>query len=95
MSKFLWSISISNDLTIMQVFIINSYVINSLFMLLDGKFHLLPTGELLIHNLQESDESQSFRCRSMHRLTRQVVVSSPTRLRINCKYKYLLNLVLI
>ncbi|XP_039229545.1 Down syndrome cell adhesion molecule-like protein Dscam2 isoform X7 [Drosophila yakuba] len=49
----------------------------------DGKFHLLPTGELLIHNLQESDESQSFRCRSMHRLTRQVVVSSPTRLRIN------------
>lgn len=51
----------------------------------DGKFHLLPTGELLIHNLQESDESQSFRCRSMHRLTRQVVVSSPTRLRINCE----------
>uniref|UniRef100_A0A1B0A6X5 Ig-like domain-containing protein n=1 Tax=Glossina pallidipes TaxID=7398 RepID=A0A1B0A6X5_GLOPL len=51
----------------------------------DGKFHLLPTGELLIHNLQETDESQSFRCRSMHRLTRQVVVSSPTRLRINCK----------
>ncbi|KAL9905343.1 Down syndrome cell adhesion molecule 2 isoform 4-T7 [Glossina fuscipes fuscipes] len=49
----------------------------------DGKFHLLPTGELLIHNLQETDESQSFRCRSMHRLTRQVVVSSPTRLRIN------------
>ncbi|XP_030081813.1 Down syndrome cell adhesion molecule-like protein Dscam2 isoform X1 [Drosophila hydei] len=49
----------------------------------DGKFHLLPTGELLIHNLQESDESQSFRCRSMHRLTRQVLVSSPTRLRIN------------
>ncbi|XP_055845688.1 cell adhesion molecule Dscam2 isoform X7 [Episyrphus balteatus] len=49
----------------------------------DGKFHLLPTGELLIHNLQDSDESQSFRCRSMHRLTRQVVVSSPTRLRIN------------
>lgn len=53
--------------------------------LTDGKFHLLPTGELLIHNLQESDESQSFRCRSMHRLTRQVVVSSPTRLRINCE----------
>lgn len=54
----------------------------------DGKFHLLPTGELLIHNLQESDESQSFRCRSMHRLTRQVVVSSPTRLRINCEYTH-------
>lgn len=43
----------------------------------------MPTGELFIHNLQHSDELQSFRCRCMHKLTRQVVISSPARLRVN------------
>uniref|UniRef100_A0A6B2E762 Putative down syndrome cell adhesion molecule 2 isoform r n=1 Tax=Phlebotomus kandelakii TaxID=1109342 RepID=A0A6B2E762_9DIPT len=49
----------------------------------DGKFHLLPTGELLIHNLEYSDEYPTYRCRTMHRLTRQVVVSSATKVRIS------------
>jgi len=49
---------------------------------LDGKYHLLPTGELLVHNLEYSDQFPPFRCRTMHRLTRQVVVSSPANVRI-------------
>ncbi|XP_037034782.1 Down syndrome cell adhesion molecule-like protein Dscam2 isoform X7 [Bradysia coprophila] len=49
----------------------------------DGKFHLLPTGELLIHNLEYNDRFPSYRCRTMHRLTRQVVVSSPGKVRMN------------
>ncbi|XP_055378995.1 cell adhesion molecule Dscam2 isoform X4 [Condylostylus longicornis] len=48
----------------------------------DGKFHLLPTGELLIHDLDYSDRTHPFRCRTMHRLTRQVVMSSPAKVRI-------------
>lgn len=47
----------------------------------------MPTGELFIHNLQHSDELQSFRCRSMHKLTRQVVISSPARLRVNGNFQ--------
>lgn len=49
----------------------------------DGKFHLLPTGELLIHNLEYNDRFASYKCRTMHRLTRQVVVSSTTKVRVN------------
>lgn len=48
----------------------------------DGKFHLLPTGELLVHSLEFSDQFLSYKCRTMHRLTRQVVVSSPANIRI-------------
>jgi hypothetical protein len=48
----------------------------------DGKYHLLPTGELLVHNLEFTDQFPSFRCRTMHRLSRQVVVSSPANVRI-------------
>ncbi|XP_043277030.1 Down syndrome cell adhesion molecule-like protein Dscam2 isoform X3 [Venturia canescens] len=48
----------------------------------DGKFHLLPSGELLVHSLEFSDQFLSYRCRTMHRLTRQVVVSSPANIRI-------------
>ncbi|XP_017758317.1 PREDICTED: Down syndrome cell adhesion molecule-like protein Dscam2 isoform X12 [Eufriesea mexicana] len=49
---------------------------------MDGKFHLLPTGELLVHSLEFSDQIHGYRCRTMHRLTRQVVVSSVANVRI-------------
>jgi hypothetical protein len=52
------------------------------FFVPDGKYHLLPTGELLVHNLDYSDQFPAFTCRTMHRLTRQVVVSSPANVRI-------------
>ncbi|XP_076273020.1 Down syndrome cell adhesion molecule 2 isoform X2 [Rhynchophorus ferrugineus] len=48
----------------------------------DGKFHQLPSGELLIHNLEFSDQFPTYRCRTMHRLSRQVVVSSAANVRI-------------
>ncbi|XP_026669178.1 Down syndrome cell adhesion molecule-like protein Dscam2 isoform X9 [Ceratina calcarata] len=48
----------------------------------DGKFHLLPTGELLVHSLDFSDQIHGYRCRTMHRLTRQVVVSTVANVRI-------------
>ncbi|XP_065348547.1 cell adhesion molecule Dscam2 isoform X2 [Cloeon dipterum] len=47
----------------------------------DGKFHMLPTGELLIHGVDSSDQFPSYRCRTMHKLTRQVVTSSSTLIR--------------
>ncbi|XP_046679180.1 Down syndrome cell adhesion molecule-like protein Dscam2 isoform X2 [Homalodisca vitripennis] len=48
----------------------------------DGKFHVLPSGELLVHNVEFSDQFPSYRCRTRHRLTRQVEVSSPANVRI-------------
>ncbi|XP_050300550.1 cell adhesion molecule Dscam2 isoform X1 [Anthonomus grandis grandis] len=48
----------------------------------DGKFHQLPSGELLIHNLEFSDQFPTYRCRTMHRLSRQVVVSSAANVNI-------------
>lgn len=48
----------------------------------DGKFHQLPSGELLIHNLEFSDQFPSYRCKTMHRLSRQIVVSSSANIRI-------------
>ncbi|KAK9876828.1 hypothetical protein WA026_015065 [Henosepilachna vigintioctopunctata] len=48
----------------------------------DGKFHQLPSGELLIHNIEFTDQFPAYRCRTMHRLSRQVIVSSPANIRI-------------
>lgn len=59
-----------------------TYKIISLWRFTDGKFHQLPSGELLIHNLEFSDQFPMYRCRTMHRLSRQVVVSSPASVRI-------------
>lgn len=55
----------------------------------DGKYHLLPTGELLIHNLDYTDRYATYRCRTMHRLTRQVVVSSSAKIRMNGERAFL------
>ncbi|XP_046394996.1 Down syndrome cell adhesion molecule-like protein Dscam2 isoform X2 [Ischnura elegans] len=48
----------------------------------DGKFHVLPSGDLLVFNVDFSDQFHSFRCRTIHRLTRQVVVSSAATIRV-------------
>lgn len=53
-----------------------------LLLLADGKFHQLPSGELLIHNLEFSDQFATYRCRTMHRLSRQVVISSAANVNI-------------
>ncbi|XP_073976308.1 Down syndrome cell adhesion molecule 2 isoform X2 [Rhodnius prolixus] len=42
----------------------------------DGKYHVLPSGELLIHSVQESDERPRYRCRTRHRLTKHLESSS-------------------
>lgn len=52
----------------------------------DGKYHLLPSGELLIHNLEYNDRYASYRCRTMHKLTRQVVISNSAKIRINGEF---------
>lgn len=63
---------------------LNQYFFFSFFFL-DGKFHVLPSGELLIHNLEYNDRFPTYKCRTMHRLTRQVMVSSTAKVRINGK----------
>lgn len=42
---------------------------------LDGKYHMLPTGELLIINITQSDVQHTYRCRTYHQLTQEVIVS--------------------
>lgn len=52
---------------------------------IDGKYHLLPNGDLLIHNLEYNDRFASYRCRTMHKLSRLVVISNPSKIIINGK----------
>ncbi|XP_043279367.1 Down syndrome cell adhesion molecule-like protein Dscam2 isoform X3 [Venturia canescens] len=41
----------------------------------DGKYHMLPNGELMIINITRSDAQMTYRCRTHHRLTQDTVVS--------------------
>lgn len=66
------------------------FLIHFLFSFTDGKFHQLPTGELLIHNLEFSDQFPPYKCRTMHKLSRHVVVSSPANVRIIGRYLLIL-----
>lgn len=47
----------------------------SFFLVSDGKYHMLPTGELLIINVTRTDAQRSYRCRTHHQLTQEAVVS--------------------
>lgn len=44
----------------------------------DGKYHMLPTGELLVINVTRTDAQRSYRCRTHHQLTQEAVVSDIT-----------------
>ncbi|XP_054281239.1 cell adhesion molecule Dscam2-like [Macrosteles quadrilineatus] len=41
----------------------------------DGKYHMLPTGELLIQRVDEADKYRSYQCRAMNRLTATPLLS--------------------
>ncbi|XP_033606866.1 Down syndrome cell adhesion molecule-like protein Dscam2 isoform X4 [Cryptotermes secundus] len=41
----------------------------------DGKYHMLPSGELMVLNITASDAMRSYRCRTHHQLTQEAVVS--------------------
>lgn len=55
----------------MCLFIYNKEI----FLFTDGKYHMLPTGELLVINVTRIDAQRSYRCRTHHRLTQEAVVS--------------------
>ncbi|KAL7034690.1 hypothetical protein ACKWTF_008060 [Chironomus riparius] len=42
----------------------------------DSKFHMLPTGELVVINVTQYDAQKAFRCRTLHSLTQDVVISN-------------------
>lgn len=42
----------------------------------DAKFHMLPSGELIVINVTRADADKTFRCRTLHSLTQDVVISS-------------------
>ena len=42
----------------------------------DGKYHMLPTGELLVFSVTSADAHFSYRCRTVHRVTGDTVESS-------------------
>ncbi|XP_065334249.1 cell adhesion molecule Dscam2-like isoform X1 [Cloeon dipterum] len=41
----------------------------------DGKFHMLPSGELLVLNVDSSDVYSTYHCRATHRLSDETLVS--------------------
>ncbi|XP_076675907.1 cell adhesion molecule Dscam2 isoform X2 [Andrena cerasifolii] len=42
----------------------------------DGKYHMLPTGELLVFSVISADTHSSYRCRTVHHVTMDTVESS-------------------
>lgn len=49
----------------------------------DGKFHMLPTGELFVMNVNQADTFVSYQCRVTHRLTGETKVSArPARITV-------------
>nr|CAD7393335.1 unnamed protein product [Timema cristinae] len=44
----------------------------------DGKYHMLPSGELLIRRVDESDKYRSYQCRAVNRLTGASLLSVGT-----------------
>ncbi|KAJ8676042.1 hypothetical protein QAD02_011828, partial [Eretmocerus hayati] len=42
----------------------------------DGKYHMLPSGELLVFSVTSADAHASYRCRTVHRVTGSTVESS-------------------
>lgn len=42
----------------------------------DGKYHMLPSGELLVTNVSRIDAQKSYRCRTHHQLTQEAIVSA-------------------
>lgn len=43
--------------------------------LTDGKYHMLPNGDLMIINITRIDAQMTYRCRTHHRLTQETLVS--------------------
>lgn len=52
------------------------------FIFSDGKYHALPSGELLIHNVDYNDKYQIYRCKTINRLTKEIVLSSAVSIRL-------------
>lgn len=60
------------------------YSINyNLFFISDGKYHAMHTGELLVHNLESSDQFSSYTCQMMHTLTRKLTTSTPANIAVH------------
>ncbi|XP_050430112.1 cell adhesion molecule Dscam2 isoform X2 [Adelges cooleyi] len=49
----------------------------------DGKYHAMHTGELLVHNLEFSDQFLSYTCQMVNILTRKVTTSSPANIAVH------------
>lgn len=66
---------------IQESWIVNKQLITFLFLSqplfnIDSKFHMLPSGELIVINVTQYDAQKTFRCRTLHSLTQDVVISS-------------------
>ncbi|KAH0951253.1 hypothetical protein HN011_010944 [Eciton burchellii] len=47
-----------------------------LFLPAGGKYHMLPTGELLVFSVTSADSHSNYRCRTVHHVTGDTVESS-------------------
>ena len=44
---------------------------------------MVPTGDLIVRNVDSSDEAHAFQCRTVRRLTGETTVSSPAKITIS------------
>ena len=60
-----------------------------LFLFLDGKYHVLPSGDLHIFRVEENDASASYSCRVRNTLTNNEENSPPFHLAVDSEYNFI------
>lgn len=66
-------------------------------MFTDGKYHMLPNGDLMIINITRADAQMTYRCRTHHKLTEDTLVSPNVgRIQLAGNYKHAdINMIII
>ena len=59
------------------------------FLFLDGKYHVLPSGDLHIFRVEENDASASYSCRVRNTLTNNEENSPPFHLAVDSEYNFI------
>ena len=65
------------------------YLTCSTFLFLDGKYHVLPSGDLHIFRVEENDASASYSCRVRNTLTNNEENSPPFHLAVDSEYSFI------
>ena len=86
---FIWPLAEMYFMTIIGTNLFFKYLTCSTFLFLDGKYHVLPSGDLHIFRVEENDASASYSCRVRNTLTNNEENSPPFHLAVDSEYTFI------